>query len=219
MADILQMLIDIFKINPQMVNQYSTVSPLEQIFYLFFFPTLFIIVLIYILSSHFMSEHKGLSILIAVAVYAFIIFQGLYNWFVFLSPYWLFLLLILGGIWLFFRPRGGGGARGMTAGDKKGRGGKLLGFLEDVTGKKLNPKDVVKFGKMIDRDIQQLFKRKKILDKRSKELGSDSAAANLVYNQIAQVDQALATLQNFKQSGALGDYEDWRKANQQIFGL
>lgn len=217
-TDILQLLIDIFRINPQMVNQYSTVSPLEQIFYLFFFPTLFIIVLIYILSSHFMSEHKGLSILIAVAVYAFIIFQGLYNWFVFLSPYWLFLLLILGGIWVFFRPRGGGGARGMTAGEK-GKGGKLLGFLEDVTGKKLDPRAILKFSKMIDRDIQQLIKRKKILDKRSKELGSDSAAANLVYNQIAQVDQALATLQNFKQSGALGDYEDWRKANKEMFSL
>ncbi len=217
MADVLQLLIDIFKISPQMVNEYSTVSPLEQIFYLFFFPTLFIIVFIYILTSRWMGEHKGLQILIAVAVYAFIIFQGLYNSFVFLSKYWLIGLIILGFIWLVFRPRGGG-AKAMTA-DGKGKGGKLLGFLEDVTGKKLNPKDILKFNKMIDRDIQQLIKRKKVLDKRSKELGSDSAAANLVYNQIAQVDQALATLQNFKQSGALGDYEDWRKANKEIFSL
>lgn len=218
MADMLQLLIDIFKISPQMVNQYSTVSPLEQIFYLFFFPTLFIIVFIYILTSRWMGEHKGLQILIAIAVYAFIIFQGLYNSFVFLSNYWLIGLMILGGIWFVFRPRGGGGARGMAAGGK-GKGGKFLGFLEDVTGKKLNPKDILKFNKMIGRDIQQLFKRKKILEKRSKELGSDSAAANLVYNQIAQVDQALATLQNFKQSGALGDYEDWRKSNKELFSL
>lgn len=217
MADVLQLLIDIFKISPQMVNEYSTVSPLEQIFYLFFFPTLFIIVFIYILTSRWMGEHKGLQILIAVAVYAFIIFQGLYNWFVFLSQYWLIGLIILGFIWLVFRPRGGG-AKAMTA-DEKSKGGKLLGFLEDVTGKKLNPKDILKFNKMIDRDIQQLIKRKKVLDKRSKELGSDSAAANLVYNQIAQVDQALTTLQNFKQSGALGDYEDWRKANKEMFSL
>ena len=218
MADMLQLLIDIFKISPQMVNEYSTVSPLEQIFYLFFFPTLFIIVLIFVLTRY-ITEHKGINLLIALAVYAFIIFQGMYNWFVFLSKYWLFGLVFLAFIYLILgrlgQPRGAKG----KAFEGKGKGGKFLGFLEDVTGKKLNPKDILKFGKMIDRDIQQLIKRKKILDKRSKELGSDSAAANLVYNQIAQVDQALATLQNFKQSGALGDYEDWRKANKEIFSL
>jgi hypothetical protein len=217
-VDIFQMLVDIFRISPSMVSQYASATPLEQWFYLFFFPTLFIIILIYILVSHWMSEHRGLSILLAIAVYAFIIFQGFYSWFVFLSPYWLILLLVLGGIWLFFRPRGGGGASGMTSG-KKGKGGKLLGFLEDVTGKKFNPAQIAKLHKMIERDMKRLLERKKTLEKRASELKHDPQAANFVYNQIGQIDQALAILKNFKQSGELADYEDWRKTNSHLLGL
>jgi hypothetical protein len=218
MADILQLLIDIFKISPQMVNQYAMVSPLEQIFYLFFFPTLFIIVLIFIVTRV-ITQHKGINLLIALALYAFIIFQGLYNWFVFLSKYWLFGLIFLAFIYLILGRLGQpGGARGKTLGEK-GKAGKFLGFLEDVTGKKLNPKDVLKFGKMIERDIKRLIERKKVLEKRASELKHDPQAANFIYNQIAQVDQALTTLENFKRSGALDDYQDWRKANQQMLSL
>ncbi|MEE9323654.1 MAG: hypothetical protein V3U72_03840 [Candidatus Aenigmarchaeota archaeon] len=121
-TDIFQWLVDILQISSQLVNEYAVQGPLYQIFYLFFFPTLFIIVFIYILTSRWMGEHKGLQILIAVAVYAFIIFQGMYNWFVFLSQYWIIGLIILGFIWLVFRPRGGGGAQGKTLGAAAGGG-------------------------------------------------------------------------------------------------
>lgn len=152
-VDIFQMLVDIFKISPSMVSKYASVTPLEQMFYLFFFPTLFIIILIYIMVSHWMSEHKGLSIMLAIAVYAFIIFQGFYSWFVFLSPYWLIMLLVLGGIWLFFRPKSGG-ASGMTA----GKGKRLLGNFKTalIGDRSWNPLEIAADRKMYEQKIKEL---------------------------------------------------------------
>lgn len=219
MADVFQLLIEILRIDTQLVNQYAAQGPLYQIFYLLFFPTLFIIVLIWILS-HRVMEHKGLRLLIALAVYAFIILQGWYNFFVHISTFWLIGLIILGFLYmLFYRTGGGAGQpRAKTLGSK-GKAGGVLNFLEDVTGKKFNPKDIAKFKNMIDRDIKRLLLRKKTLEKRASELKHDPQAANFIYNQIAQIDQALATLENFKQAGSLGDYEDWRKTNSHLLGL
>ena len=116
---VMDFLIEILRISPQTVSQYSNVTPIEQMFYLIFFPTLFILIFIYILTTRWMSEHAGFRILVAVAVYAFIIFQGYYDWFVMASKFWLFMLVILGAVWFVFRPKapeGGGGAKGKALG-------------------------------------------------------------------------------------------------------
>ena len=112
MADILQLLVDILKITPQQVSQYATQGPLYQMFYLFVFPTVFLIVFIYILSYRVMKHHRGLRIVIAMIVYAFIIFQGWYKYFVILSGYWLFGLVLLGFLFLMIGRGGDGGGGG-----------------------------------------------------------------------------------------------------------
>ncbi|MCK5023335.1 MAG: hypothetical protein KAS04_04130 [Candidatus Aenigmarchaeota archaeon] len=124
-VDMMQMFIDVLRISPNVLNEYSRMPVLEQVFYLLFFPILFLIIFIYILTSIWMSEHKGLRILVGVAVCAFIILQGMYEWFIILSKYWFFGLIALGAFWFITGKRnrgasGGGGAQGFTSKGKKG---------------------------------------------------------------------------------------------------
>jgi hypothetical protein len=118
MADIFEMLVDILKINQNLVYEYSSQGALYQLFYLILFPTLFIVIFIWILSNKVMSQHKGLRLLLAVGVYAFIILQGYYSWFVMFSKYWLFGLIVLGFLYMIsYRGggiMGGGGAKPKT---------------------------------------------------------------------------------------------------------
>jgi len=126
-VDIFEMLVDILKINQNLVYEYSSQGPLYQIFYLLFFPTLFIIVFIYFLSNAVMKEHRGLKLLIAVGVFAFIILQGYYSFFATISKYWLFGLLVLGFLYIISGKIRGGGAKGMTLDSERGKG--ILGNL------------------------------------------------------------------------------------------
>lgn len=214
MADLMQILADILQITPQQVSEYAAQGPLYQIFYLIFFPTLFIIFLIFIIFR-IVSTSKKIGFLVAVAVYAFIVLQGYYQFFVTMSKYWLFGLLVLGFIYMLllkFRP----GAEGAKA--KSFSGGGVINFLEDMTGKKLNPAQVMKLSGRIDRDVKKLVESKKALEEniRHSSKGGDSS---FLYQQLGEVDQAISTLRNFKSSGAWGDYEDWRKNNESRFSL
>jgi hypothetical protein len=116
-ADIFQFLIDILKISPNLVSEYAAQGVFYQIFYLFLFPTIFVIIFVWILTNKIMGQHKGLRILLSVAVYAFIILQGYYTWFVMFSKYWLVGLITL-GFFYFISYRGGGGAKAMTGGGR-----------------------------------------------------------------------------------------------------
>jgi hypothetical protein len=131
-TDVFQFLVDIFKINQNLVNEYASQGPLYQMFYLFVFPAIFIIIFIWILTNRIMGEHKGLRILLSVGVYAFIILQGYYSWFAMLSKFWFFGLLVLGFLY-FISYRGGGGkgkgAQGMTSEGGKGALARLEGRL------------------------------------------------------------------------------------------
>ncbi|MFH1237703.1 MAG: hypothetical protein V1648_04870 [Candidatus Aenigmatarchaeota archaeon] len=117
-ADVFGMLVDILKINQNQVAEYAAQGPLYQLFYLLFFPTVFIVIFVWILSHAVIGEQKALRILLSIGVYAFIILQGLYNWFVMLSKFWLFGLMFLGFIYFiaYRGGRGGGGVHGKTIG-------------------------------------------------------------------------------------------------------
>lgn len=193
-TDIFQLLIDIFKISPQMVNQYATVSPLEQIFYLFFFPTLFIIVLIFILTRY-ITEHKGINLMIALAVYAFIIFQGLYNWFVFLSKYWLLGLILLAFIYLILgklgQPRG---AKGMTA--AQGKGGAAGGLFDDVK-KRLKGQITGEFKdreRMIKSMLDQIDKAQKMAGGNPQDLDNILGGGGGAMIMMARINQLILDL-------------------------
>jgi len=135
-VDVFQMLVDIFKINQNLVYEYANQGPLYQIFYLLFFPSIFIIIFIWILSHAIIGQHKGLRILLSVGVYAFIILQGYYSLFIVLSKYWLFGLLVLGFLYiLVYRGGirgggGGGGGHGAAHGKALGMGGIVEKFTE-----------------------------------------------------------------------------------------
>lgn len=127
-TDIFSLLVDIFKINQNLVSEYALQGSFYQLFYLFVFPAILIIVFIWILTNWIMGPHKGLRLLLSVGVYAFIILQGYYSYFVMLSKYWFFGLLILGFFYLIaYRggSKGGGGgggaAHGMAAGNAVSR--------------------------------------------------------------------------------------------------
>lgn len=106
MPDILQQLITILNINCSLINCYYT-NPLEGLFYLVFFPSVFIILFIYILTGSVFKGAggvpHGLRLLIGIAVFLFLIFQGWYTAIVSISKLWFILVIILGGLWWFIR--------------------------------------------------------------------------------------------------------------------
>jgi len=122
--DLIDFFAEIFKLDYSIVNEYASQGPLYQLFYLVFFPTIFIIFFIYITSRFVIYSHKGLRILISAAIYAFIVLQGYYKWFVFLSKFWLFGIILLGLLYMILRRgqepspagSGGGGGHGKSLG-------------------------------------------------------------------------------------------------------
>lgn len=123
-VDIFEMLIDILKINQNLVSEYAAQGPVYQLFYLVFFPAMFIIIFIWILSNAIIGGHKGMRVLLSIGVLAFIILQGYYSMFVMLSKFWLFSLIGL-GILYFISYRGGRGGGG-GGGGGGGAHGKTL---------------------------------------------------------------------------------------------
>jgi len=125
MADILQILQQFLCYGNSdcinLFNQYSY-KPMEGLFYVVFFPIVFIILFIFIVSSS-ISPNRGFRALISVAVFAFIIMQGWYYLFATLGKFWLYLLVFLGFIWILIhtfvgrsKEEGGGGAKGRVGG-------------------------------------------------------------------------------------------------------
>ena len=118
MADILDILIEILRIDCSVVQCYYA-NPIEGLFYLFFFPTVFIILFIYILTGFIFrggGKVRGLKLLIAMGAYAFIIFQYLYTFFAAVSQLWWLLTILLVGLFAFVRYL-------FTGGHERGRGG------------------------------------------------------------------------------------------------
>ncbi|NIO23014.1 MAG: hypothetical protein GTN38_03240 [Candidatus Aenigmarchaeota archaeon] len=127
-VDLFDMLVQILQISPTLVNEYATQGPIYQLFYLFFFPMVFIIILVWMIMERF-SRHRGLSILVGIAVLAFIILNGWYNFFAYLSRFWLIIVIILGAIWAFFsfkgKKEGGPAAKGRMGGLERQITGRL----------------------------------------------------------------------------------------------
>jgi len=114
--DLLGIIIEFFKINCNIIECYPN-QPFEAIFYLIFFPTVFILLFIYILSNFIFRggemQSRGLRILVSVAIYMFIIVGGWYSLFIALSRIWWIVIILLAGLWIFVRHfTGGGGGSG-----------------------------------------------------------------------------------------------------------
>lgn len=128
MASILDILIQILKIDCSVAQCYYP-NEIEAMFYLFFFPTVFIILFIYILTNFIFrggGTVKGIRMLIAIGIYAFIVFEGLYTSVVAISHLWWLLTIILVGLFAFIRHLFTGGGEG-GGGHMPGIGGGALG--------------------------------------------------------------------------------------------
>ena len=122
-----------------MQNFASTYSnPLDQFLYGIFFPSILLVILIYLLIQRIFPEHRGLAVLLGVSFYIFIIVYppnaatSLYAAFAPIGAFWYLVVILIGIIYLFFnrilpsdRARGGGGgggARGMATAYRKAMG-------------------------------------------------------------------------------------------------
>ncbi|MBN1896814.1 MAG: hypothetical protein JW789_03770 [Candidatus Aenigmarchaeota archaeon] len=124
MADILTMLQQLLCYGNyscmQEFQQYMY-QPVEGLFYAIFFPVVFIIIFIYIIAGTVGQFNRGIRLLVAMAVFAFIILQGWYGFFISLSKMWLIIIVLLGFLWMLLhtfvgRGRGEGTAKGRTGG-------------------------------------------------------------------------------------------------------
>ena len=170
MVELLQTVIEFFRVQ-NFASTYS--NPLDQFLYGIFFPSILLVILIYLLIQRIFPEHRGLAVLLGVSFYIFIIVYppnaatSLYAAFAPIGAFWYLVVILIGIIYLFFnrilpshRARdggGGGGARGSTL--PMGRGSKYSlkeTFLGDV---ELDPrarrliKDEIK---VIDQKITRL---------------------------------------------------------------
>ena len=128
---LLDIIIDTLRINCSVVQCTGYTSEIEALFYLFFFPTVFIILLVYILTNFIFrgegNTPRGLRLLVSVTLYAFIVMEGLYTMFASLSRFWWLFAVILIGLWAFIRHLIGGGSGGGGKGNLPGLGGGALG--------------------------------------------------------------------------------------------
>ena len=139
MANAPDFIIELLKINCGAVQCSGYATEIEALFYIVFFPTVFLILFIYILTNFIFRGggfSRGLRLLIAVAAYAFVVFQGMYNIFVSLSSAWWILTILLVGLFAFIRhliKGGDGGGQGHMPGIGGKRSG--LNILDRARGK------------------------------------------------------------------------------------
>jgi len=112
---------------------HQVLQPLGPLIYFLFFPTVFLILLIYIGTGVVLrgnvSSVKGLRLLLSVAVLVAIIIQGYYPMMLWLSDLWFLLLPLIFVLFFIIRHFGHGGG-GMPR-----SGGGMLGFTKRVLSK------------------------------------------------------------------------------------
>ena len=119
MASLIEIILGLLNVDltNRFVQETLRQGPVEATFYLIFFPTIFIIFFIYVLSAWILSRFgggTGLRLLVSVAIYALIVLEGWYTLVISVSNIWWLVVVALIGFWVFTRAfvTGGGGGRG-----------------------------------------------------------------------------------------------------------
>lgn len=100
------------------ISQYPgmpfTGNIIQDLIMFFFVPTVFLVLTIYIIVGRIVHHgHKGLRLLLGIAVYLFVIAGGYFSFFVLLSgPYFVYLIFIVGGLYYFMEHFTGGKKEG-----------------------------------------------------------------------------------------------------------
>jgi hypothetical protein len=134
MADFIDLIIQFFRIDPAAAAKYAYAGPVYQIFFLLLLPSIFVILFIWMLISRGpISTHPGFKMLVAVAVYVFLILMPMgsnvsyYNWFVILGEFWIFMLIGIGVVYMVWTRGGTKSPAGQNGGQRASRG-----FFEGV---------------------------------------------------------------------------------------
>lgn len=208
MADLIQMLIEVLRIDCSVVNCYYT-NQIDAIFNLFFFPTVFILLVIYLLLNYILDEVKGgLRLLISIALYAVIILNGFMTFFIPLSQFWWITLLIVFGAWVFFtrllfKEKNKGGGSGGLAGALAGgaAAGGLAGYMAGKTGRAVRKDDQRAFN-TLDKEVGRLDG----YIKDYKRGGPDSTRlASIIESTVTDIE---ARLRNLREVGLMGGLID-----------
>ncbi len=105
------------------INSYP--DPVQQIVFFVFFPFVFLILFVRVLSNGISSSSTlndaRMNFLISIALFLFIIFQGWYHIFLNISKFWFIAVILLGGFWAFIHRMGpasgsGGGGGSVSRG-------------------------------------------------------------------------------------------------------
>jgi len=182
-------------------------NPTEGIFYAIFFPAVFIIVFIWLLSNKMFPGHKGLKVLIAFAFYAFIIMQGWYYLFLILSKMWYVGLVILGFFWLALYGLRGGAKGG--GGGAQARDASVFGGLGAALGKRAKARVTGEEHRLI-KEIEMALEEVETI---KHVAATDSGAWRMATSVIERLHALRARLEEMMSvSGfALGDFNKWDK--------
>jgi len=210
--DFIDLFAEIFKLDYSIINEYASQGPIYQLFYIVFFPTVFIIFFIYILSRLVIYSHKGIRVMISIAIYAFIVLQGYYKWFVYFSRFWLFGLLLIGILYMIItrghEPKPQGGVKAKTVGGT----GSLVKLFEKTSGKKLNPLENIELAALLDRLIKYINAEIKALNEQIKQ--AEPQERNFLQAEVGKKEAVLAQLTMFKRKGNLADFAQWLKTEE-----
>ncbi len=188
----------------QFINEFASQGPIQQLLFFLFFPTVFIILFVFILTRALPflgggaqgdKAHQGLRLLLSVAFYAFIIVQGWYSIALVLAKFWFVVIIVLGGLWFFV-----GGHFG-----KEGKAGQMLGvsgsdskLRQAFLGRRIiNPVEWKAAQKLYDEDIKVLNNEIKKLEELKKKAGSERERA-MIIEDISTKTAKLETLEKKK---------------------
>lgn len=121
MVELIEMAAEFLKINPMLVSEYMQEGTIQGIFYLFFFPSVFLFLFVMTLMNAKGPSRNDLKLLVTVSIYAFIIMSGYYTWFVWLSRWWLYLMIILGVWYMIMSHKSSGEIDKVGGGDAGGQ--------------------------------------------------------------------------------------------------
>lgn len=182
---------------------------INQLAFFLFFPSVFIILFIYVLSDGILSTiNPKFKVLLGISIYTFIVLSGWYSLFLWISQFWFIFIILIVGIWFFFRKmfgRGGGSGGGGGRGHMPGLGKSLgLGGSARYLGKKALGKKGIE--RKISEATEDLRAQANIVRKLSDnpQPGSDIGIAIAHYNSMKNA--IMTDIKNFEtEVGYLGE--------------
>jgi len=132
MVEVMQLILQTLRIEHLAGGRFPDAT--NQFLFLVFFPSIFVLLIIYLLSHRVLHEHKGLTMLVSVVFYIFVIVyppnseKSLYSAIAPLGEFWFLLVIILGVVWFFLHKTFNWGVGG-KAGSSMPRIGGAMGAI------------------------------------------------------------------------------------------